>query len=175
MAVGSLIGALLAARRASTKMRMLLGAAVVFGTFEVVAAMSPSLWMFIGVLLLVGVFGITVNTAANSSVQLATDPAMRGRVMSLFMMVFVGGTPLGGPLVGWITDTYGPRLSFLLGGVVSAAAALVIAAILVRAGGMRLKLDLHRGHRHVTLVSRDGTAPDGEPQDGEQRPAVAAV
>jgi MFS family permease len=160
MAVGSLIGALLAARRATTRMRMLLGAAMIFGTVEMVAALSPSLWLFTGLLVIVGVFGITVNTTANSSVQLATAPAMRGRVMSLFMMVFVGGTPLGGPVVGWITDTYGARLSFLLCGAISAASGLVIASILIRVGGMRLQVGLRKGQRHVVLVPRQH---DGEP------------
>ncbi len=184
MAIGSLIGALLAARRAAVRMRVLLGTAVVFGVLEATAAMSPSLWLFIGLLLVVGMFGITINTTANSSVQLATDPAMRGRVMSLFMMVFVGGTPLGGPVVGWLTDTYGARVSFMLGGLVSASAALLIALILVRVGGMRFKLDLRRGHRHLLLVPRDGVtarpvldgAPSEElPRDGEQEPKAAVA
>ncbi len=169
MAAGSLIGALLAARRATTRMRMLLGAAMVFGGLEVVASLSPSLVLFTALLVVVGMFGITINTTANSSVQLATAPAMRGRVMSLFMMVFVGGTPLGGPLVGWITDTYGARVGFLLGGAVSATAALVIALILVRVGGYRLRFDLRRGHHHVVLVPR-GPLPADEPE-----PAVATA
>jgi MFS family permease len=169
MAAGSLIGALLAARRATTRMRMLLGAAAIFGGLEVVAAISPSLVLFTSLLVVVGMFGITINTTANSSVQLGTAPAMRGRVMSLFMMVFVGGTPLGGPLVGWITDTYGARVGFLLGGAVSAAAALVIALILVRVGGYRVRFDLRRGHHHIELVPRR-PLPQEDPE-----PAVAAA
>ncbi|AEW94766.1 MULTISPECIES: MFS transporter [Streptomycetaceae] len=162
MAIGSLIGALLAARRATTRMRMLLFAAMAFGLLEMVAALSPSLWIFTGLLVVIGVFGITVNTTANSSVQLGTDPAMRGRVMSLFMMVFTGGTPLGGPLVGWVTDTYGPRIGFLSGGLVSAGAAVFIAVMLARVGGLRLKVGLRSGRPHVRFVPRDGgrTAED---------------
>ncbi|WP_303659573.1 MFS transporter [Streptantibioticus silvisoli] len=159
MAIGSLIGALLAARRVTTRMRMLLGAAMVFGALEMAASLSPSIWLFVGLLVVVGMFGITINTTANSSVQLATDPAMRGRVMSLFMMVFVGGTPLGGPLVGWITDTYGARVGFFLGGLVSGLAALTIALILVRVGGMRLKFAPRTPGRRLTLVPRTGRAP----------------
>ncbi|MEU6174451.1 MFS transporter [Streptantibioticus parmotrematis] len=168
MALGSLGGALLAARRATTRMRMLLAAAVVFGALEMAAAWSPSVWLFAGLLVVVGVFGITINTTANSSVQLATDPAMRGRVMSLFMMVFVGGTPLGGPLVGWITDRYGPRVGFSLGGLVSALSGLAIAAILMRAGDMRVRVD----RRGVALVPRQ-RAPQGQEQE-EEAAAVAA-
>ncbi|MDF2261205.1 MFS transporter [Streptantibioticus ferralitis] len=126
MAVGSVAGALLAARRTATRLRMLVGAAVVFGALEMVAALSPSMYLLAALLVVIGVFGITINTTANSTVQLATDPAMRGRVMSLFMMVFVGGTPLGGPVVGWATDTYGARVGFLTGGLVSAAAAAAV-------------------------------------------------
>ncbi len=173
MAAGSLIGALLAARRATARMRMLLGAAALFGGLEMTTALSPSLWLFTGLLVVVGMVGITINTTANSSVQLAADPNMRGRVMSLFMMVFVGGTPLGGPLVGWLTDTYGARVGFLLGGAVSATAALAIALILVRVGGYRVALDWRRGHHHLALVPRADAAARGE--EPEPEPAVAAV
>ena len=65
----------------------------------------------------IGMFGLTVNVTANTSVQMATDPAMRGRVMGLYMMVFIGGTPVGAPIVGWITDTYGARVGMAVGGV----------------------------------------------------------
>jgi MFS family permease len=153
MASGSLIGALLAARRVTTRMRLLLGAALIFGVLEMGAAISPSLWLFVALLVVIGMFGITVNTTANSSVQLATDPVMRGRVMSLFMMVFVGGTPLGGPLVGWITDTFGVRVGFLTGGLVAAGAALLIAAVLLRAGDLRVRVDIRR--RRVRFVQRE--------------------
>ena len=108
MAAGSLIGALLAARRGSHRgCGCCVAAAAAFGLLEVTAALSPSIWLFAVLLVPIGMFGLTINTTANSTVQLATDPVMRGRVMSLYMMVFVGGTPLGGPVVGWITDTYG--------------------------------------------------------------------
>ncbi|MBV9025000.1 MAG: MFS transporter [Streptomycetaceae bacterium] len=166
MAVGSVIGALLAARRATTRMRLLLGAALSFGVLEMVAAISPSLWLFVALLVVIGMFGITVNTTANSSVQLATDPVMRGRVMSLFMMVFVGGTPLGGPLVGWITDTFGARAGFVTGGLVSAGAALLIAVVLLKSARLRVRVDL-RGRR-VRFAER-------EPRERECRSVVAGV
>ena len=81
---------------------------------------------------------------------------MRGRVMSLYMMVFVGGTPIGGPIMGWITDTFGARVGFLSGGVISAVIAVVVGLALARAGGLRLRVDLRRGHRHLRFVARDG-------------------
>ncbi|MEI5008236.1 MFS transporter [Streptomyces sp. PmtA] len=155
MAAGSLAGALLSARRASARLRMLLGAAALFGVLEIAAAFSPSFWLFAALLVPIGMVGLTVNVTANSSVQMATDPVMRGRVMSLYMMVFVGGTPVGAPIVGWITDTYGVRAGMATGGAVAAIAAVAIGLILVRAGGMRLKLDFRPGHRHVRMVPRE--------------------
>ncbi|MFB7779468.1 MFS transporter [Streptomyces bauhiniae] len=153
MAVGSLIGALLAARRGTARFRVLVAAALAFGTVEIVAALAPSYWLFALLMVPIGAFGLTVNVTANTAVQMATDPAMRGRVMSLFMMVFMGGTPLGAPLVGWVTDTYGARFGFVAGGVVSAAAAAVIGLFLARAGDLRLTLSWHRGP-HLRFVPR---------------------
>lgn len=139
MAAGSLVGALLAARRATSRLRVLVVAAVIFGVLELVASMTPSFWLFAILLVPIGLVGLTVNVTANSSIQMATDPAMRGRVMALYMMVFAGGTPLGAPLVGWITDTYGARIGFATGGAISALAALVIGLILARVGGLRVR------------------------------------
>ncbi|HET6634928.1 MAG TPA: MFS transporter [Streptomyces sp.] len=161
VAIGSLTGALLAARRAVVRMRLLVGAALVFGLLEMVAAVTPSFWLFAALMLPVGVMALTFNVTANSSVQLASDPAMRGRVMSLYMMVFVGGTPIGGPLMGWITDTWGARVGFLSGGLISAVIAVAVALGLARASGLRLSVDLRRGRRLVALVPRD-PAPDRE-------------
>ncbi|MGA4802432.1 MFS transporter [Streptomyces lavendulocolor] len=158
MAVGSLIGALLAARRGTSRLRLLVGGAVAFGVLEIAAAFSPSFWLFALLLVPIGMFGLTVNVTANSSVQLATDPVMRGRVMSLYMMVFVGGTPVGAPLLGWITDTYGARAGFATGGAVSLAAAVVIGLVLARVGGLRLKVEMHGRHPHVRFVPRERLA-----------------
>ncbi|MGI5482170.1 MFS transporter [Streptomyces lavendofoliae] len=158
MAVGSLIGALLAARRGTSRLRLLVGGAVAFGVLEIAAALSPSFWLFALLLVPIGMFGLTVNVTANSSVQLATDPVMRGRVMSLYMMVFVGGTPVGAPLLGWITDTYGARVGFATGGAVSLAAAVVIGLVLGRLGGLRLKVEMHGRHPHVRFVPREQLA-----------------
>ncbi|WP_055546643.1 MFS transporter [Streptomyces sp. NBRC 110028] len=154
IAAGSVTGALLAARRVTTRRRLLVGAALLFGVLEVAAAVTPYFWLFAALMVPVGIFSLTFNVTANSSVQLATDPAMRGRVMSLFMMVFVGGTPIGGPLIGWVTDTWGARVGFAFGGLISAAAAVGVGLALARAGGLRLKVDLRRGHPHVAFVPR---------------------
>ncbi|MFD4952868.1 MFS transporter [Streptomyces sp. NPDC058451] len=154
MAVGSLVGALLAARRGTARLRVLIAAAAAFGALEIVAAAAPSYWLFALLMAPIGIFGLTVNVTANTAVQMGTDPAMRGRVMALFMMVFMGGTPLGAPLVGWITDAYGARVGFAVGGIVSLAAAVTIGLVLTRVGGLRLSIAWHHGHPKVNLVPR---------------------
>ncbi|MGW0555603.1 MFS transporter [Streptomyces sp. NPDC002926] len=158
IAAGSLAGALLAARRGTSRLRVLVGAAVLFGALEIVSAFAPRFWIFALLMVPIGMFGLTVNVTANSSIQMATEPAMRGRVMSLFMMVFVGGTPLGAPLVGWVTDTYGPRIGLAAGGTVALVAAIGVGVMLARVGGLRLKIDLRPGRRHVEFVPREQLA-----------------
>ncbi|MFD8209751.1 MFS transporter [Streptomyces sp. NPDC059695] len=155
MAAGSLVGALAAARRGSTRLRMLVIAAAVFGVLEIAAALSPAFWLFALLLVPIGMIGLTVNITANSAVQMATDPAMRGRVMSLYMMVFAGGTPIGAPLLGWVTDTYGARVGFATGGVISLAAAVVVGLVLARVGGLKVAMGWHRGHPQVRFVARE--------------------
>ncbi|MFJ3672074.1 MFS transporter [Streptomyces sp. NPDC090106] len=158
MALGSLAGALLAARRGTARMRVLVAGAVAFGALEIVASLAPELWLFALLMVPIGMFGMTVNVTANSSVQLGTDPAMRGRVMSLYMMVFMGGAPLGAPIAGWITDAYGVRAGLAAGGAVAAGAAIVIGLVLARVGNLRLAVGWHRGHPQVRFVPREELA-----------------
>ncbi|MFD8973288.1 MFS transporter [Streptomyces sp. NPDC059593] len=158
MAAGSLVGALAAARRGSTRLRMLVVAAAVFGVLEIAAALSPAFWLFALLLVPIGMIGLTINVTANSAVQMATDPAMRGRVMSLYMMVFAGGTPIGAPLLGWVTDTYGARVGFATGGVISLLAAGVIGLVLAKVGGLKVALGWRRGHPQVRFVARERLA-----------------
>lgn len=153
IAAGSLAGALLAARRGLSRLRLLVAAAVLFSVLLLVTAFAPGFWVFAALLVPIGLFGLTVNVTANSSVQMATDPEMRGRVMALFMMVFTGGTPVGAPLVGWITDTYGARVGMAAGGVISLAASVTIAVILARVGNLRLSVNRH-GVTFVPATSR---------------------
>ena len=155
MAVGSLTGALLAARRRRARLRVVIAAAAGFGVLETVAAGTSSLWLFSLLMVPIGMFGMTMNVTTNTAIQMGTDPAMRGRVIALFMMVFLGGTPLGAPLVGWITDTYGARVGFALGGLVSATTAVTIGLILARASGLRPAVGWHHGHPWVRFVPRE--------------------
>ncbi|MFJ2905386.1 MFS transporter [Streptomyces sp. NPDC087212] len=155
MAVGSLAGALLAARRGTARMRVLIVAAVAFGVFEIVAAGAPSLWLFALLMAPIGMFGMTVNVTANTSIQMSTDPAMRGRVLALYMMVFLGGAPVGAPIAGWVTDAYGVRAGLAVGGVISFVAAAAIGLVLARVGNLRLSVGWNCGHPHVRFVPRE--------------------
>ncbi|MGH9129436.1 MAG: MFS transporter [Acidimicrobiales bacterium] len=130
LAVGSLGGAVLAARRTRPTARLLVGAALAFGVFEVLAGSMPGYIALALMLVPTGVASLSFTATANSSVQLASEPAMRGRVMGLYMLVFLGGTPIGAPLVGWLASAAGPRWSLWIGGGASALAALGVAAVL---------------------------------------------
>nr|WP_234347350.1 MFS transporter [Streptomyces specialis] len=155
IAAGSVAGALLAARRGSRRMRFTVAAAALLGVLLMVAAAAPAFVVFAALMPLVGLVAMTFQVTVNASVQLASDPAMRGRVISLMMMVFVGGTPFGAPLMGWLTDEFGARIGLLAGGAVCAASAVAVGLVLARIGGLRLRVSLRPGDRGVTLVPRD--------------------
>jgi MFS family permease len=138
-AVGALAGALLAARRRRPSAGLLVVTAVVFGVLEAVTALMPGYWSFLVLLVPTGLALLTFSTAANSATQLGTAPEMRGRVMGLYLLVFLGGTPLGAPLVGWVAEQFGPRMSLLAGGAVSALAAVAVAAMLSRSRRVRMR------------------------------------
>jgi MFS family permease len=138
-AAGALAGALFAARRKNPGARLLLTTAFTFGALEILNGMMPSFWLFLAVLFPIGVVLLTFTTAANSATQLGTTAQMRGRVMGLYLLVFLGGAPLGSPLVGWVGEQFGPRISLIAGGAISAAAAAVVALVLARSRGVRIR------------------------------------
>ncbi|MEI5671878.1 MULTISPECIES: MFS transporter [unclassified Nocardioides] len=119
MAVGSLTGALLAARRPVVRLRLVVGAALAFGAVEVVAGVLPSYVAFAVWMPLLGLSALTMITAANTLMQVSTAPALRGRVMALYLMIFMGGTPLGAPVVGWVGETFGARWTLVGGGLIT--------------------------------------------------------
>ncbi|MEU8224611.1 MFS transporter [Kribbella sp. NPDC048915] len=116
LAIGSLSGALLAARRVRIRARLVIGAAIAFGIAEVISALMPSYLTFALVLPIVGLTSLTMLTSANATMQLSIEPTMRGRVMALYMTVLMGGTPIGGPFIGWIGEVLGARWSLIVGG-----------------------------------------------------------
>jgi MFS family permease len=149
-AAGALGGALLAARRARPGMRLMLTTALAFGVLEVVAALMPTYWSFLALLVPTGVALLMFTTTANSATQLGTTAAMRGRVMGLYMLVFLGGAPFGSLLVGWAAEQVGVRVTLIAGGVISALAAVVAVFLLARARDVPARSYLRR--RAVTAA-----------------------
>ncbi|WP_267422132.1 MULTISPECIES: MFS transporter [unclassified Curtobacterium] len=151
MAVGSVLGALLSARRDRPRMRLLVIASGGFGLACTAAALAPTYWTFAIVLVFVGLASLTFMTTANALVQTTTSPAMRGRVMALYMAIFAGGTPIGAPVVGAVADAFGPRWAIGVGAA-SGFVALAIALVwLVRHEHFRLRYDADsRLHLAVT-------------------------
>lgn len=128
MAIGSVSGALLAARRDKPRIGLLFASAALFGGGCALAAVMPVYTLFGAALVIVGIAAQTVTTSTNSFVQLSTEPAMRGRVIAILLAAALGGTPLGAPVVGWIADHVGPRWALGVGalaGLTSAAIGLV--------------------------------------------------
>ena len=141
MAIGSVAGALLAARRAKPKITLLFGAAAIFGGALTLAAVMPDYVLFGTVLVLVGVAAQTLTTSANSIVQLSTAPQMRGRVMAILLATTLGGTPIGAPIVGWVADTFGPRWALCVGAAAGFAAAAVGIRYLKRYRNLSVRFD----------------------------------
>jgi MFS family permease len=138
-AAGALIGALLAARRRRPTHAMLLVTSFAFGALEAATGLMPWFWSFLVLLVPTGLVLLLFTTAANSATQLSTEPQIRGRVMGLYLLVFMGGAPLGSPLVGWAAQQFGPRVSLIAGGLISAAAAGAIGVMLAHHRGIRVR------------------------------------
>lgn len=132
LAVGSLTGSLVAARRVRVRHRLVVGAALAFGAIEVVAGLAPSYVVFALLCPLLGLSALTMITSANAHLQLSTAPEMRGRVMALYMMIFIGGTPLGAPFIGWVGEAYGARWTLVVGGLLTMLGTLVASALFLR-------------------------------------------
>ena len=144
MAVGTISGALLAARRRHPRIEILLTSATVFGAGCALAAVMPTYWLFGAALMLIGVSALTFANSTNSLLQLGTEPAMRGRVMAMRMAIALGGTPIGAPIVGWVADTAGPRWALGVGAASGVAAAAVLVNYLARHRHLRVRLQAGR-------------------------------
>jgi len=138
-AVGALIGALVAARRSRAGMRLLVGTGLAFGLLEMASGLMPTYWLFLLLLVPTGMAVISFSTAANSSAQLTTAGEMRGRVMGIYLLVFLGGAPIGAPLTGLVAQHFGTRLSLIAGGAISAAATMVVAVLVARHRGVPVR------------------------------------
>ena len=138
LAIGSLVGSLLAARREVARQRLVIGAALAFGAIEMVAGLMPNYLTFALLLPLCGVTALTLITTANALVQMSTDAAVRGRVMALYLAIFMGGTPVGAPMLGWIAERYGARWTMVGGGALTMLGTLIATAVFARSQNMRL-------------------------------------
>src|SRR5579875_2028285 len=138
LAVGACLGAVLATRRTRRPTALfLLGMSAVFSVFEILAGLMPTYVLTALLLVPTGLAMLSVTTAANSHIQLGVTPTMRGRVMSLYLVCFLGGTPLGAPEIGWLANTVGPRWGLLGGGLVCLVSVLALAGFVARRRGMR--------------------------------------
>jgi MFS family permease len=140
MAIGTITGSLLAARRQQPRIEILLWSAAVFGVGCTLAALMPTYGLFGAALMLIGVSALTFANSTNSLLQLGTEPAMRGRVMAMRLAIALGGTPIGAPIVGWVADTLGPRWALGVGAASGFAAAGVLVHYLVRHRRLRVRV-----------------------------------
>jgi len=140
LAIGSLSGALMAARRPHIRLRLLIFAATAFGVAEIVAGLLPSYLAFACFAPVIGFCTITLLNSCNATMQMSSDPVLRGRVMALYMTVVMGGTPLGAPVIGLIGEQFGARWTLIVGGV------LVLVGV-----GLAL-IVFHRLNREVEVV-----------------------
>ncbi|MEI9947805.1 MAG: MFS transporter [Pseudomonadota bacterium] len=157
MAAGSVAGALLAARRARPRIGFLLVGAACFGFGLALAALMPSFALFAGALLIVGMSAQTFSATTNGTVQMSTDPAMRGRVMAILLAIAVGGTPIGAPIVGWVADSFGPRWALAVGAAAGLAAAAVGLYYLAKYRHLRVRVSA--GRLSYSLDALDSASP----------------
>ncbi|GAB2469991.1 MFS transporter [Jatrophihabitans fulvus] len=137
LALGACAGAIVATRRTRRPSALfLLTAAGAFSVFEVLAGVMPSFWLTFALLVPTGLAMLSVTTAANSHVQLGVAPTMRGRVMSLYLVCFLGGTPFGAPVVGWVAGAAGPRWGLVGGGLICLVCVVGLAAAVARHRGI---------------------------------------
>jgi MFS family permease len=140
MGIGSVAGALVAGARGRVSPRLLTVSACVFGVAQLAAAGAPSLALQVAALVPLGAASVTFAAGVNSSLQIAAGDAMRGRVMALYSVIFLGSTPIGAPLVGWLAEVADPRVGMALGG----------AAALAAAAGGAWAYSVHPGRRWFT-------------------------
>lgn len=153
LAIGSLAGALMAARRERARIRVVIYAAGGFGLASLVSSLMPVYWMYGAMVVFVGYATVSMLTTANGYVQTTTDAQLRGRVLALYMAVIMGSTPVGAPIVGWVATAFGPRLAIQVGGTAGIVSCIIGAVWLVTSGRM------HRSTERRFALVIDETRP----------------
>jgi MFS family permease len=168
LAVGALLGALAgSARKGRPSAWIVLVSGIVFSALEVLVGFAPTFLATALLLVPTGFFMIFFAQATNQRVQMGTTAAFRGRVMALYVMVFLGTTPVGAPLVGWVSAAFGPRTGIWLGGMIALVTALIVLAYELRRTGSRIRL--------TTLPLRVSVVTPAPPQAVSVTPLVKVV
>jgi MFS family permease len=154
LAVGALTGALLSTRRTELRLRTIVLGAMLYGVLQTLVGLAPFYSMFLVLLVTVGFSRLLYATAAETMVQLSSNLRIRGRVMSFFMLVLVGGQAIGGPIMGLIAETFGSRAAVVVSGGVPFLAAVVISIVLARSGQLRLKVTPRLRGSWITIAPR---------------------
>jgi len=141
VAIGSFTGALMSARRGTARLRTLLLALSGFTVASTAAALAPSYVTFAVLLVVLGFTALTALTTANAMVQTRVDPLLRGRVMALYMAIFMGGTPVGAPIIGWIGDVFGARWTIGIAPVAIGITLIGVAISLMRSENVRVSFE----------------------------------
>jgi MFS family permease len=157
MGVGAVFGGLVSATRGKTGIRAMVRASMFFAVVITFAALSPVLGVAFVALALVGFASVSFLAMGNSTLQLSTDPQMRGRVMALWSVAFMGSTPIGGPLIGWICSAAGARVGLGVGAASCVLAAAIGVIALRRLGPGRSTRD-HAATGHEATDHTDHTA-----------------
>lgn len=145
LAIGSLSGALLAARRDRARVRVIIAATLMFAGAAAVSSVMPSYWLYALTLMFTGFAVVTVLSTANGYVQTTTEPAVRGRVLAIYIAILMGGTPIGAPIVGWVAEELGPRAAIQLGALAALVAVGISVTWLVMSGRMHRQSDVRFG------------------------------
>ncbi|MFU8946471.1 MFS transporter [Mycetocola zhadangensis] len=154
VAVGALTGALLSTRRASIRLRTIVICVGATGLLQAAAGLMPSIALFAACLVTVGVASLLFLTASNSLVQMSSNISIRGRVMSLYVLVLLGGQAIGGPLMGVLIEQFGAHTGMVVSGGVPALAAAIVALVLARRGQLRLQVQRGRFGPMVSIAPR---------------------
>jgi MFS family permease len=164
MGIGAVIGGLIVAHRSRPSIAMLSIIGLAFGVMLLVVGVAPTEAVALVALVFMGLCSISFISTANATIQMQADPAMRGRVMALYAIAFLGSTPIGAPLMGWIADVSSPRVAVMLGGVATLAACVPLA---LRYGRARVPA------ARSAVTSEVSDAEPGEVVDFAPRPVIA--